>query len=86
MEGNVFDVFRVLSLVLVWAIPTILLLAVVVFAIATPIAILAGAVLRFYDAVRDRLRGEVRAETQPPIKAAKGAYLGAQIAKQGIEY
>ena len=65
MQGDVLDVFRVLSLVVVWAIPAALILAVVVFVIAAPAVTLAGAVLRLYDAVRDKLQRTARAETQP---------------------
>jgi len=56
MEGNIFDIFRVVSLVVVWAIPAILILAVVAFVIAAPAVTLAGVVLRLYDVVRDKLR------------------------------
>lgn len=59
-----YDVFRVLSLVLVWAIPAILILAVVAFIVAAPSVTLAGAVLRLYDVVRDTLRRRAPAETQ----------------------
>ena len=64
MEGNVFDVFRVLSLVVTWGIPAILVLAVVVFVIAAPALTLAGVVLRLYEGVRDKLRKRAPAETQ----------------------
>ena len=60
MEGSVFDVFRVLSLVVVWGIPAILILAVILFVIAAPVFTLAGVVLRLCEVVRDKLarRGE----------------------------
>ena len=67
MEGNVLDVLRVLVLVLVWAIPAILVLAVVVFAIAAPALTLAGVVDRLYEVVHDKLRRRTRAEMQLPI-------------------
>ena len=56
MEGNVFDVFRVLSLVLVWGIPALLVVAVVVFAAVAPGAILAGAIISLWEAVNGKLR------------------------------
>lgn len=67
MEGNVFDVFRLLSLVVVWAIPAVLILAVVAFILAAPVLSLAGAVLRLYDAVRVKLLRKTRAEAQLSI-------------------
>ncbi len=59
-----YDVFRVLSLVIVWAIPAILILAVVVFVIAAPALTLGGVVLRLYDTVSVGLRRKPQAETQ----------------------
>ena len=56
MEGNVFDVFRVLSLVLVWGIPALLVVAVVAFAVVAPGAILAGVIIRLWEAVSGKLR------------------------------
>ena len=56
MEGNVFDVFRVLSLVLVWGIPALLVVAVVAFAAVAPGAILAGAIISLWEAVNGKLR------------------------------
>ncbi|MBI2907984.1 MAG: hypothetical protein HYX92_10050 [Chloroflexi bacterium] len=65
MEGNVFDVFRVLSLVVTWAIPAILVAAVAAFVFAGPAVMLAGAALRLYGTVRGKLRGRTaRAQTQ----------------------
>jgi len=64
MEGNVFDVFRVLSLVVVWAIPAILILAVVVFILAAPALTLAGVFVRLYEIVRDKLQRRARAEVE----------------------
>lgn len=64
MEGNVLDVFRVLSLVVVWAIPAILIVAVVAFIFLAPALTLAGGVLRLYEVVRDKLRRRAQAETQ----------------------
>jgi len=59
-----YDVFRVLSLVIVWAIPAILIVAVVVFVIGAPALTLGGVVLRLYDIVSVRLRRKAQAETQ----------------------
>ena len=67
MEGNVLDVFRVLSLVVTWGIPAILVLAVVAFIVAAPALTLAGIVLRLYEALRDKLRGRPQAEVQPIV-------------------
>jgi hypothetical protein len=64
MEGNVVDVFRVLSLVVVWAIPAILILAVVVFILAAPALTLAGVFVRLYEVVRDNLRRRAPAEVE----------------------
>ncbi len=64
MEGNVFDVFRVLSLVVTWAIPAILVAAVVGFIVLGPAMMLAGVILRSYEAVRDSLRRRARAEAE----------------------
>lgn len=50
------DVFRMLALVIVWAIPAVLIVAVAVFAILAPALPAAGAVFRVYEAIRDRLR------------------------------
>ena len=77
MEGSVFDVFRVLSLVVTWAIPAILVLAVVVFAIAAPALTLAGAVLRLYEAVRDKIQRRAPAETQLPVEMHAVQEIGA---------
>lgn len=62
MQGNVLDVFRVLSLVVVWAIPVILILAVAIFAVLAPAFTLAGGGLRLYEVVRDKLRVGVQAK------------------------
>ena len=59
-----YDVFRALSLVIVWAIPAILIVAVVVFVIGAPALTLGGVVLRLYDIVSVRLRRKAQAETQ----------------------
>ena len=50
------DVLRVLVLVLVWAIPAILVLAVAVFAILVPVFIWAATVSGLFRVIRDRLR------------------------------
>ena len=62
-----YDVLRVISLVVVWGIPALLVLAVVVFILAAPILTLAGAVLRLCEAVGNKIRGRARAEGQLPI-------------------
>ncbi len=59
-----YDVFRVLSLVIVWAIPAILIVAVVVFVIGAPALTLGGVVLRLSNIVSVRLRRKPHAETQ----------------------
>ncbi len=59
-----YDVFRLLSLMIVWAIPAILIVAVVVFVIGAPALTLGGVVLRLSDIVSVRLRRKPQAETQ----------------------
>ena len=59
-----YDFFRVLSLVIVWAIPAILIVAVGAFVIGAPALTLGGVVLRLYDIVSVRLRRKAQAETQ----------------------
>ncbi|MFQ5997433.1 MAG: dickkopf-related protein [Dehalococcoidales bacterium] len=56
------DFFRVLSLLVVWAIPAALVVAVVVFVIAAPALTLGGVVIRLYEIVRFRLRRRAPAE------------------------
>ena len=55
MEGNVFDVFRVLAGVFTWGLPALLLLTLVVFVVAVPVLTLTGAVLRLYGFVSRKL-------------------------------
>jgi len=55
------DVLRVLVLVLIWTIPAILVLAVAVFAILTPVFIWAATVSGLFRVIRDRLRRRVNA-------------------------
>ena len=50
------DILRVLVLVAVWAIPAILVLAVAVFAILSPVLIWAATVSGLFRVIRDRLR------------------------------
>lgn len=63
MEGNVLDVFRVVSLVVVWAIPAALVAAVVGFVLLGPAMVLGGAVARTYASIRSKLRRRTGAET-----------------------
>ena len=63
-----YDVLRVLSLVVVWAIPAILVLAVVVFAIAAPVFIWAGVVSGLFQVIRDSLRRRVTAPQRRAIR------------------
>jgi len=58
---NMEDVLRVLVLVLVWMIPAILVLAVAVFAILTPVFIWAATVSGLFRVIRDSLRRRVAA-------------------------
>ena len=55
MEGNVFDVFRVLAGVFTWGFPVMLILALVIFIVAVPVLAMAGAVLRVKDFFGTRL-------------------------------
>ena len=55
-----YDVFRVLSLVIVWAIPAILIVAVVAFVIGASALTLGGVVLRLRDIVSVRLLSKVK--------------------------
>jgi len=59
-----YDVFRVLGVVVAWAIPAVLVLLVVVFVLAAPVLALGGAALRLYEVVGGKLRRGGRAETQ----------------------
>lgn len=64
------DIFRVISLVVVWAIPTILVVAVIVFAILAPVMTLSGVFLRLYQAIHnvlDKLPRGGRAKTKPSL-------------------
>lgn len=65
MEGSVLDVFRVLSLVAVWAIPATLIVALAAFILVIPAFTVAGALLRLYEVVRVKLPRRARAEPQP---------------------
>ncbi|MBI2909793.1 MAG: hypothetical protein HYX92_19310 [Chloroflexi bacterium] len=57
MEGSVLDLFRVLSLVVAWAIPGTLAMLVVVFAVAAPAFIAAGVILRLHQVLGVRRQG-----------------------------
>ena len=59
-----YDIFRVLSLVIVWAIPAILLMAVAVFVIVAPTLTLGGVIARLYEVVGVRLRRRMQARQQ----------------------
>lgn len=59
-----YDVFRTLALVIAWAIPAVLLVAVAVFIILAPAFTSAGGVLRVYEVVRDKLRRRAQAKRQ----------------------
>ena len=77
------DVFRVLSLVVVWAIPAILVLAVLAFTILAPAATFAGAVLRLYETVRTKLLRRAPAEKQLPIEMPAVQEAGAMYDEPG---
>lgn len=64
MEGNVFDVFRVLAGVFTWGLPALLLLTLVVFVVAVPVLTLTGAVLRLYGFVSRKFRRADRKDAQ----------------------
>lgn len=72
MEGNVLDVFRVLALVVVWAIPAVLVLLVAIFAILSPVLIWAGVVSGLFRVIRDRVRRRVAAPRRRPVTTAAG--------------
>ncbi len=55
-----YDAFRVLSLVIVWAIPAILIVAVVAFVIGASALTLGGVVLRLRDIISVRLLSKVK--------------------------
>lgn len=57
-----YNLFRALSLVVVWAIPVFLVAAVVVFAIGAPVLTSGGLLIRLYDSVRPTLRTRVQPE------------------------
>jgi len=59
-----YDVFRVFGLVVAWAIPAVLILAVVAFIFAAPALTVGGMVLRLYDILSVRLRKKAQAERQ----------------------
>ena len=61
------EILRVLVLVLVWAIPAILVLAVAVFAILSPVFIWAATVSGLFRVIRDRLRRRVAAPRRRAI-------------------
>lgn len=62
-----YDVFRVFSLVAVWAIPAILIVALGAFIILAPVFTSAGVVLRLHEVVHDKLVRRGQAEAQPLI-------------------
>lgn len=66
-----YDVFRVLSLVVVWAIPAILVLLVVVFAILAPVFIWAGVVSGLFRVIRDSLRRRATASRRRALTMAE---------------
>lgn len=57
-------IFRVLSLLIVWAIPAVLIIAVGAFVVGAPALTLGGLVLRLYSSVSVRLRRKTQAEPQ----------------------
>jgi len=59
-----YDVLRALSLVIVWAIPAILIVAVAVFVIAAPALTLGGVVIRLYEIICVRLRKKPQEKSQ----------------------
>ena len=61
------DILRVLVLILVWTIPAILVLAVAVFAILTPVFIWAGVASGLFRVIRDRLRRRIAAPRRRAI-------------------
>ena len=63
-----YDVLRVFGLVVAWAIPAVLIVALLVFVILAPAFTSAGAVLRLYEAVRTKLLRRAPAQKQLPIE------------------
>ncbi len=61
---DAYGVLVVFSLILIWAIPAMLLLAVVAFVVAAPAVALLGAVRRGYYAVMDRPGKKARAASE----------------------
>jgi len=59
-----YDVFKVLSLLVVWAIPAILVAAIVGFTVLAPTLALAGMGINLYKTVSVRLGSKVSAKTQ----------------------
>jgi len=62
MEGNVFDVFRLLSLVVTWAVPALLIVAVAVFIVTSPLFALGGLITKWYEFFHARLPSRTQAE------------------------
>ncbi len=57
-----YDIFKVLSLVAVWAIPTALIAVVVLFVVASPVLAVGGLVTRLYGFFHAGLPSRVQAE------------------------
>ncbi len=57
-----YDIFKVLSLVTVWAIPTALIAVVVLFVVASPLLAMGGLVTRLYGFFRAGLPSKAQAE------------------------
>ena len=62
-----YDVFRVISLVVVWGIPAILILGVVVFIILAPALTFGGMASKLYQRVFARRKRAIRPEPAPTI-------------------
>jgi hypothetical protein len=78
-----YDVFRVISLVLVWGIPALLVVAVVVFIVLAPALTFGGMVRKLYERVFARRRKTIRQESVPTIGeilAAAGLTIQAETA------
>ncbi len=70
-----YDVFRVISLVVVWGIPAILILGVLVFIILAPAFTFGGMASKLYERVFATQRRAIRQEPAPTngemLRAAK---------------
>lgn len=79
-------VFRILSLVLVWGIPAVLVLAVVAFIILAPAFAFGGLARKVYENVVGGLRRKARQEPAPTVGQELSPTVGEILAAAGVTF